>query len=210
MCHCGYCSQSAGTPKACYLSCYNAISLLAPKSNVSRGISLTLYILQQLFAALGAFPASTIHYSRHQPADIGVTWCCMSQGTLTHMAPEILLHGRASKASDVYGFGILLWEMCTGGRAFQGMPIAMVAHAVANKKKRPQWVAGCHAGLMQLAELCWAQDPAARCVCSMMIMIMVVVIMMVVMVVMVLIAAHAGCAGKVSSCDQCIVKPWQR
>jgi serine/threonine protein kinase len=43
------------------------------------------------------------------------------QGTLTHMAPELLLHGRASKASDVYAFGILLWELVTGLRAFQGM-----------------------------------------------------------------------------------------
>jgi serine/threonine protein kinase len=36
------------------------------------------------------------------------------------MAPELLLHGHASKASDVYAFGILLWEMVTGLRAFQG------------------------------------------------------------------------------------------
>lgn len=35
-------------------------------------------------------------------------------------APELLLHGRASKASDVYAFGILLWELTTGLRAFQG------------------------------------------------------------------------------------------
>lgn len=44
----------------------------------------------------------------------------MHAGTLTHMAPELLLHGRASKASDVYAFGILLWELVTGLRAFQG------------------------------------------------------------------------------------------
>jgi serine/threonine protein kinase len=42
------------------------------------------------------------------------------QGTLTHMAPELLLQGRASKASDVYAFGILMWELATGRRAFSG------------------------------------------------------------------------------------------
>jgi serine/threonine protein kinase len=45
------------------------------------------------------------------------------QGTLTHMAPELLLQGRASKASDVYAFGILLWELATGRRAFSGAVI---------------------------------------------------------------------------------------
>ena len=42
------------------------------------------------------------------------------QGTLTHMAPEVLLAGRLSKASDVYAFGITLWELYTGGHAFKG------------------------------------------------------------------------------------------
>ncbi len=35
-------------------------------------------------------------------------------GTITHMAPEILLHGRVSKAADVYAFGITMWEVMTG------------------------------------------------------------------------------------------------
>lgn len=34
------------------------------------------------------------------------------------MAPELLLHGRASRASDMYAMGILLWELATGLRAF--------------------------------------------------------------------------------------------
>jgi serine/threonine protein kinase len=46
------------------------------------------------------------------------------------MAPELLLHGHASKASDVYAYGILLWEMLTGGRAFKGYPVALLAYQV--------------------------------------------------------------------------------
>lgn len=37
------------------------------------------------------------------PAD-DVYW----QGTLSHMSPELLLHGHASRASDVYAFGVML------------------------------------------------------------------------------------------------------
>lgn len=32
----------------------------------------------------------------------------LPQGTLSHMSPELLLQGHASRASDVYAFGILL------------------------------------------------------------------------------------------------------
>jgi serine/threonine protein kinase len=38
------------------------------------------------------------------------------------MAPELLHHGRVSKASDVYAFGIMLWELITGLRAFADVP----------------------------------------------------------------------------------------
>jgi hypothetical protein len=42
------------------------------------------------------------------------------------MAPELLLAGRVSKASDVYAFAILLWELFTGGHAYAGMPRALL------------------------------------------------------------------------------------
>lgn len=34
-----------------------------------------------------------------------------TQGTMTHMAPEVLLQGKLSRASDVYAYGGA-WEMC--------------------------------------------------------------------------------------------------
>jgi serine/threonine protein kinase len=41
---------------------------------------------------------------------------------MSHMAPEALLHGHISKAADVYAYGITLWELFTGGQAYQGDP----------------------------------------------------------------------------------------
>lgn len=37
------------------------------------------------------------------------------------MPPELLTTGRLSKSVDVYAFGVLLWEMCTGRRPWAGM-----------------------------------------------------------------------------------------
>lgn len=80
------------------------------------------------------------------------------------MAPELLIEGRASRASDVYAYGILLWEMLTGQRAFNGTPIALLAHNVARKGARPSWPKDerlCPP-LQALAELCWATDASSR------------------------------------------------
>ncbi|EFJ42183.1 hypothetical protein VOLCADRAFT_107375 [Volvox carteri f. nagariensis] len=44
------------------------------------------------------------------------------QGSLTHMAPEVMLQGHISRPADVYAFGITLWEIFTGGQAYRGRP----------------------------------------------------------------------------------------
>lgn len=42
-------------------------------------------------------------------------------GTVTHMAPEVLAKGVVSKAADCFSFGVLLWEMASGQRAWAGL-----------------------------------------------------------------------------------------
>jgi serine/threonine protein kinase len=39
------------------------------------------------------------------------------QGTMTHMAPEVMLHGKLSRQSDIYAYGILLVGL--GGRGWR-------------------------------------------------------------------------------------------
>lgn len=42
-------------------------------------------------------------------------------GTLTHMPPEVVVSGQVSAAADVYSFGVLLYEMIIGERAWAGL-----------------------------------------------------------------------------------------
>ena len=43
-------------------------------------------------------------------------------GTFNFCAPEVLLGGRASLASDVYSFGLLLHAICAGRSVTQSVP----------------------------------------------------------------------------------------
>jgi serine/threonine protein kinase len=80
------------------------------------------------------------------------------------MAPELLLEGHASRSSDVYAFGVLLWEMTTGKRAFQGYPLAMLVHRVADRGGRPPWPRKMviPEQLKVLVEHCWHQEASQR------------------------------------------------
>jgi serine/threonine protein kinase len=82
------------------------------------------------------------------------------------MSPELFLSGHVSKASDVYAYGILLFETLTGQRAYAGVPIPLLPHEVARQGLRPSWPANLPPGcrdLQRLAEACWAQQPQDRC-----------------------------------------------
>jgi hypothetical protein len=79
--------------------------------------------------------------------------------------PENFLHGHISKAGDVYAYGVLLFEIMTGSRAFAGTPTPLLAHQVAVSKARPRWPEGLAdevLPLRELAEACWAQRARDR------------------------------------------------
>jgi serine/threonine protein kinase len=88
----------------------------------------------------------------------------MMQGTMTHMAPEILMYGKISSSSDVYAFGILLWELYTGSLAFKGVPKALLGHEITQKHLRPTLPEDCPQDYAALTQRCWADEPADRCV----------------------------------------------
>jgi len=74
--------------------------------------------------------------------------------------------GHVSKASDVYAYGILLYEIITGCRAYAGVPIPLLPHEVAMQGLRPEWPKNIpleSEGLRQLAQACWAHKAHDRC-----------------------------------------------
>ena len=62
-----------------------------------------------------------------------------TQGTITHMPPELISTNRVHRSADVWSFGVLLWEMYSGQRAWGGMSYKQLMQAIGCDKRRPQW-----------------------------------------------------------------------
>lgn len=63
----------------------------------------------------------------------------MTQGTITHMPPELISSNRMHRSADVWSFGVLLWEMFHGQRAWGGMSYKQLMQAIGCERWRPQW-----------------------------------------------------------------------
>ena len=85
-------------------------------------------------------------------------------GTAGYMSPEQVREERLDARSDLFSFGLILFEMATGKRAFQRSTPAETMHAILDEdppdisqssKKTP-------AGLQRVARRCLAKNPAQR------------------------------------------------
>jgi serine/threonine protein kinase len=81
-------------------------------------------------------------------------------GTACWMAPEVLKHARHSKFSDVYGFGIILWELATRREVYEELESTQIIAMVANDRLRPDIPAGCPWNALMVK--CWMEEPLER------------------------------------------------
>ncbi|KAF5828334.1 hypothetical protein DUNSADRAFT_17768 [Dunaliella salina] len=73
------------------------------------------------------------------------------------MPPELLSKGRLLPSSDVYAFGVLMWEVYTGEKVFKQLSDSEVILAVVTKRARPIFPSDCPSRYRFLAEKCWAE-----------------------------------------------------
>ncbi|XP_065660833.1 mitogen-activated protein kinase kinase kinase 9 [Hydra vulgaris] len=83
-------------------------------------------------------------------------------GTYPWMAPEVIRSSMFSKASDVWSYGVVLWELLTGQIPYHGIENLAVAYGVAMNKLTLPIPATCPHGFALLMEGCWKPDPHDR------------------------------------------------
>jgi serine/threonine protein kinase len=81
-------------------------------------------------------------------------------GTACWLAPEVINFAHASKDSDVYAFGIVLWEVFTRHEVYEGLSAAQIIAKVANEGLRPRVPRECPWAAIMTE--CWQQDASQR------------------------------------------------
>ncbi len=83
----------------------------------------------------------------------------MILGTAAYMAPEQARGRTVDKRADIWAFGVVLYEMLTGGRLFEGETTAEILAAVLTKE--PEWER-LPAPAQKLVRSCLEKDPHRR------------------------------------------------
>lgn len=78
-----------------------------------------------------------------------------THGTVSHSAPELFRQGLLTPAADVYSYGMLLWELITGEKAYQGTQHNGIIIAV-TRGFRPAIPSHCPSDLAALISDCWS------------------------------------------------------
>ncbi|KAK8870912.1 hypothetical protein M9Y10_008825 [Tritrichomonas musculus] len=85
------------------------------------------------------------------------------KGTPAYLAPEVYLRKEYSKASDVYSFAFVMYEIMMDKKCFNnGISPKQIKKMIAEKGYRPSFDSKIPECYKQLIEKCWSQDPSER------------------------------------------------
>jgi serine/threonine protein kinase len=83
-------------------------------------------------------------------------------GIIPYVAPEVLLGKKYTKASDIYSFGMIMWELMTGRRPFWDKNHETDLIIEICDGFRPPIVTNAPEGYIELMQKCWHSDPNER------------------------------------------------
>jgi serine/threonine protein kinase len=83
-------------------------------------------------------------------------------GVIPYMAPEVLSKKTYTKKSDIYSFGMIMWEFTTGKKPFHDRPHDEYLILDILKGERPQITNDTPEFYAELMKKCWDHNPENR------------------------------------------------
>jgi sterile alpha motif and leucine zipper-containing kinase AZK len=87
-------------------------------------------------------------------------------GTFPWMSPEMIQEQPVSASTDVFSYGVVLWELLTHEVPFRGLEGISVAWLVVGRGVRLTIPESCPEPFSQLMKKCWETDPLKRPTCK--------------------------------------------
>lgn len=126
------------------------------------------------FDVRGDLKVFDLGLSRELPSEGKSLGCCNDLykmtglvGTLLYMAPEVALSKDYGISSDVFSFGIILWEILTCTRPFEALDTKSFHELVILNGTRPplsiEYTDEWPKAIIDLVQDCWDENPLRRC-----------------------------------------------
>src|SRR5262249_36216406 len=114
--------------------------------------------LAKLSECVEEHPSATTHSMRPRTQTGAIV------GTVAYMSPEQAEAGTVDARSDIFSFGLVLYEMVTGRRAFQGDTKIAILSAILHEEPTPisQISKNAPRELERIVARCLRKDPARR------------------------------------------------
>ncbi len=87
------------------------------------------------------------------PEEIELTTPGIVMGTAAYMSPEQVRGEVLDARTDIFSFGVVLYEMATGQLAFQGASNGIVAEAILNRAPEPYDPHNAHLDFFRIADV---------------------------------------------------------
>ncbi len=102
--------------------------------------------------------------ARHYPKETTLTRTGMKLGTAGYMSPEQVRGEPLDACTDIFSFGLVLYEMATGERAFTGETEAIVSDAIQHREPTPvrELVPQITPSLEEVIGRCLEKEPSQR------------------------------------------------
>ena len=143
------------------MKCMHTATVSKP-SIIHNSLTPRAILIDDQNAKLSSFGAARVHFSEEAAKSDTRELSLPSMDEVRYLAPEILRGEAPTKKSDVFSFGIILWQLCTTTVPYADILMEDMVAVLRKDSRRPPLNGIEENGLKSLIENCWNSVPELR------------------------------------------------